>query len=184
MHNSAKSTMSGSVKPYAAVAPHLWMGDKRVAEDMDALGDLDITAMINLTGSDDTPIEDVDIYNSLVDDLELMDDELMIVQARLNKLSDVIRDAVKCGRNVMIHDGDECVNSAPMLAAYYLVRHCSVEPVRAMNIVRTANESRDLAERVKVIHTDDDGHEHTSIECAHVKTFTNRSFRRAVYAAK
>lgn len=167
------------VSSTAYIAPGIWMGDARGARDMDLLGDLDITAIVNVSGFDDDLIEDVDIYNWTLYDNDLMENEYDRALAKINMITNSLKKARDAKKNVLVHDGKDCVNRAPFIVAYYLVRDLGYEPESAIEIVRQANESRDRAPRETFVYTDDDGNETgRELRCKYVRTLTNLSFRK------
>jgi hypothetical protein len=176
--------MNTQVLSAAYVAPGIWLGDSRAARDMDLLGDLDITAIVNVSGFDDELIEDVDIYNFTLYDNDLMENEFERAVAKINTVANSLKKARDAGKNVLVHDGKDCVNRAPLIVAYYLVRDAHYDPMTALQAVKEANESRDRAPRETVEHKDDDGKLHREVRCRFVRTLTNQSFRKIICRAK
>ncbi len=176
---------ANNVLSTAYVVPGIWMGDSRGAKDMDLLGELDITAIVNLSGFDDELIEEVDIYNFTLYDNDLMENEFEIALKKINTIANALKKARDAGKNVLVHDGKECVNRAPFIVAYHLVRDRGMDPASAIAAVKQANETRDRAPRETFVYTDDDGNETgRETRCKYVKTLTNQSFRKIITRAK
>ena len=85
---------------------------------------------------------------------------------------------------MLVHDGKDCVNRAPLIVAYYLARDAGYDPMAAIAAVKDANESRDRAPRETVHYRDDDGVESREVRCKYVRTLTNQSFRKIIIRAK
>lgn len=171
-------------KSIAYVVPGIWMGDRRAARDMDILGNLDIGTIINVSGFDNELIEDVDIYNYTIYDNNLMENELERALNKINTICNILKRARDAKKNVLVNDSKDCVNRAPFVVAYYLVRDLGWEPAAAINAVKDANESRDMAPRETVSHRDDDNVIHNETRCKYVRTLTNQSFRKIICQAK
>lgn len=173
-----------NVVPAAHVTTGIWIGDSRAARDMDLLGQLDITAIINVSGFDDTPIEDVNIYNYTLYDNDLMENEIDRVKSKINSIVNDLSTARRAKKNVLVHDGRDCVNRAPFIVAYYLVRDLNMNPEEAILSVKRANEARDTSPRETVLYKEDSGLVRKEERCRYVRTLTNRSFCSIIRRAK
>jgi hypothetical protein len=174
--NIAKTT---TVKHSAHVLNRIWFGNMESAQDMDFLGDADITVIVNLSGFDLEPIEDVDIYNVWLMDNELLETEVDRAVAKVNLAASYINAAVNSNRNVLVYCRN-CYNLSPFAVAYYLIKYLGHQPASAIECVKKANETRDLEPMEEYVH--EDGRK--EIRCRTVRTLINQSFRKLLLASK
>lgn len=168
-------TMSDSKRQQLCqVIPRLWIGtvaalEGDVLQSICASGQvMGIKYVVNLSGLPVVPAENITIHNVCVNDVELMDNEygrtIQRVQAAADKVSEYMLQSQQGGHFDILLCCERCVNQAPLVAAYYLVKYESMTAAAAIKKVSDANESRALIG-------------------AAVQTLTNKSFRKIIEAA-
>lgn len=108
---------------YALVTDGIYIGNINSAKDLVFLANADISAIINLSGVYNDPVEDVDCFDFLLPSQELLDSEIPMTVKKLETIATTIADLRARNRTVLIHciDGK---NKCPLCAGYFLIKYC------------------------------------------------------------
>ena len=169
------------VIPQTFIMSGLWMGDLRAVENIDFLDKFDIRTIINVSDKIDPQMDDTDVHDYALKDHDLMENEVAKYTEKVIEIVDVLDSARKANNVVLVHDGIECVNRAPLIIAYYLTKKMGYKPQDAIALVKAKNEERDKADRILVTVNAETKEQEK--RCQIVKTFTNRSFYKMILTA-
>lgn len=119
------------------VHPGLWVGNIAAAYDAERLGRAGITHVVAATQFGSAAVFHKGQFEYLVVKVQDVDDA--DIQSALDEAADFIRDAVAEGRSVLVHCNQGRSRSATIAAAY-LVKHCGMTPVGALEAMRKKRE--------------------------------------------
>ncbi|SIP85743.1 Dual specificity phosphatases (DSP): Ser/Thr [Pacmanvirus A23] len=105
---------------YAKVAEGVWVGNCSASTDLTFLADADISAIINLCGSSLQQVEDVDYFEYVLPNEELIESEFPRVLSKLESISQYITMLRNNKRCVLISCNDG-KNKCMIAAGYYLI---------------------------------------------------------------
>lgn len=117
--------MTSNVKPMvASVGNGIWVGNVASASQTKFINDMNIAAIVNLTGRFPESVhDDVDYFDYMLPSQELMNNEFPKTITKLESIAGDIKDIRDNNKNVLIYcyDGK---NKCILAAAYYLITHC------------------------------------------------------------
>lgn len=178
---------------HAKVAEGLWVGNKSSCIDVQFLADEDITAIINLSGTADPPVEDVDYFDFMLPSQELLDIEFPKTLSKLEAIANDIKMLRDNGRSVLIHCSDG-KNKCVLAAGYYLITQCEKKAADVIEqlelLYLTAEQKREEMDfRSKLSHIPENPEEGVAIAVSvdaerrkatrnEIKCLTIASFRK------
>lgn len=95
----------------------------------------DVSAMIRLDKKIQ-PVDDVDCFDFVVPDNELMDMEFQKVSLKLDSICETIAELRANGRNVLVQCGDG-KNKSALVVGYYLTRRCGLPTDTVVTMLTT-----------------------------------------------
>ena len=118
------------------VADGIWIGNSSVGNNGPVFFRVnDISAVIRLDKKI-SATEDVDYFDFVLPDNELMDMEFQKVTTKLESICNSVAELRANGRNVLIQCGDG-KNKSSLVAGYYLTRRCGVPTDNAVLTLTT-----------------------------------------------
>lgn len=111
---------SSGASRYAKVAEGIWVGNAESTVDLMFLSDMDITAIINLSGRSIEQVEDVDYFDYVLPNEELIESEFPRVLNKLESISQYITALRSNGRCVLVNC-DDGKNKCMLAVGYYLI---------------------------------------------------------------
>jgi len=105
---------------YALTTSGIYVGNYSSSRDLSFLANADISAMINLSGKPAELIEDVDTFDFLLPNQELLNAEIDKTVAKLQTISQVLYDLLANRRSVLIYCADG-INKSLLAAGFYLI---------------------------------------------------------------
>ena len=138
---------------YARVIEGIYVSNALTVKNLKFLSDADVTAIINLSGKELDPIEDVDIFNFIIPSQELLDAEIPKTLNKLETISQVIGELRKNHRTVLVCC-DDGKNKCMLVAGYYHITHCGAVYLKTIEQLEllyctTEQKTEEQTERIK-----------------------------------
>lgn len=166
------------------VVDSVWLGDAQAARDMAFLGQADITAVINLSGFKDEPIEDVYSVDFILYDHETMPGEIDMVTSKINRIADHLNN-LRVGQHRVLVYCKEGVNRSPVVVGFYLIKHLAwaaeavIRHLETCHIMRSGKGLVDARAQFE----SEEAEARSGLECGVLpkpicRSLTNMSYRR------
>lgn len=116
---------------HARISEGIWVGDTAMCSDATFFSTFDISAIISL---DKGVKSQEDIWQFVVPDTELLDNEVPKILTKLESISNTISELRENGRSVFIQCADG-KNKSLLVAGYYLIKRGGMDPVRVVDLL-------------------------------------------------
>lgn len=167
----------------ARITKNMYIGDVQLVQNTKFLHNENITAIINLSGKKTTSVNNIDIFDFVLSNQELMDVEFPKMISKLEMICQTISELVHNNRNFLICclDGK---NKSPLTAGYYLIKYCREDVNHTISRLETIYYSPDiLAEHINA-GTSNNVSDNLRTAHAERRTLTMSSFRRILRLIK